>query len=61
MTARVENLEAISAQPGRIPRAYHEALGQVRGELAFLHKQLYEHLNPPVNTSRPKTKGVKID
>jgi len=37
---RVSNLEAISAQPGRIPRAYYDRFKQMQGELAYLHNKV---------------------
>ena len=37
---RVNNLEAISAQPGEVPREYHESLQQLRGQVTFLQNKL---------------------
>ena len=37
---RVSNLEAISAQPGRIPRAYYDRFKQMQWELAYLHNKV---------------------
>lgn len=37
---RISNLEAISGQPGRIPRQYHDSLTQLQGQVVFLQKEL---------------------
>ena len=40
LSDRVGNLEAISAQPGKIPRQYHESLQQLQGQVVFLQNAL---------------------
>ena len=42
---RIGNLEAISAQPGRIPREYEKRLQQLLGEMNFLKNKLNEALD----------------
>jgi hypothetical protein len=37
---QIANLEAISAQPGRIPRQYHDSLQQLQGQVVFLQNAL---------------------
>lgn len=37
---RIGNLEAISAQPGKIPRQYHNSLQQLQGQVVFLQNAL---------------------
>ena len=39
---RVSNLEAIFAEPGRIPRAYYDRFKQMQGEIAYLKSKLNE-------------------
>jgi len=40
LEGRISNLEAISAQPGRIPRQYHDSLQQLQGQVVFLQNAL---------------------
>jgi len=37
---RIANLEAISAQPGRLPRAFFDSLQQVQGQVIALQNKL---------------------
>jgi len=37
---RIGNLEAISAQPGRVPRAFHDRLQQVQGQVVNIQNKL---------------------
>ena len=37
---RIANLEAISAQPGRVPRQYHDSLQQLQGQINTLQNKL---------------------
>lgn len=37
---RIENLEAISAEPGSIPRQYHDELLQIKGAMLHLQKKV---------------------
>jgi len=55
---RVSNLEAISAQAGRIPRQYYDRFRQMQGELAFLRNRVNELLGGQVK--KPKLEGVKL-
>jgi len=40
LAERTGNLEAISAQPGRIPRQYWNEFQEMRGELAYLRSKV---------------------
>lgn len=56
---RVGNLEAISAQPGRIPRQYYGQFQQMRGELAYLRNKICELTG--LAPQKPKlSQGVKL-
>jgi len=37
---RIANLEAISAQPGWVPRQYHDSLQQIQGQVLLLQNKL---------------------
>lgn len=37
---RIQNLEEISAMPGRIPQQYHKMMQQARSEIAYLNNKL---------------------
>lgn len=39
---RLNNLEAISAKPGRIPRQYNDRLQEMHGEITYLHNRVNE-------------------
>ena len=39
---RLDNLEAISAEPGSIPRQYHDLAEQTRAQVLFLQKKVEE-------------------
>jgi hypothetical protein len=39
---RINNLEAIVAMPGQIPRKYHDMLQQLQGEVTHIHKKHHE-------------------
>jgi len=39
---RINNLEAISAEPGQIPRQYHDQLRQLKGQVLYLQKKIEE-------------------
>lgn len=41
---RIGNLEAISAEPGRMPRYYHDRLQQLEGRVLHGEAKLQEHL-----------------
>lgn len=56
---RVGNLEAISAEPGRIPRRYYDQFQQIHGEVAYLHNKVHELSARPVK--KPKlAEGVTL-
>lgn len=58
---RISNLEAISAQPGRVPRQYHEQLQQVKGEVAYLHSKLVERAAKAKPAAQASYKGLTIE
>ena len=47
---RVSNLEAITAEPGGIPRWYHDQIQQLRNELAHCKMQIIQ-----MRAKKPKT------
>ena len=56
---RVSNLEAISAQAGRIPRQYYDQFKQMHGEIAHLRNKVYELSGKPAK--KPAlSQGVKL-
>jgi len=56
---RLGNLEAISAQPGGIPRRYYDQFKQMHGELAYLRNRIDELSGKPVK--KPKlAEGVRL-
>ena len=56
---QVDNLEAISAELGRIPRQYYDRFKQMQGEVAYLHNKVYGESAKPVK--KPKlAKGVRL-
>jgi len=61
LSDRVGNLEAISAQPGRIPRQYYDRFRQMQGELAYLRNRVDELLGRQVKKPKPVlSQGVKL-
>ena len=63
---RIANLEEISAQPGKIPRQYHDSLQQLQGQVVFLQNKVNEALDrvkkqPQETKITTKKLGVKID
>ena len=42
---RIGNLEAMVAEPGRIPRRYHDYLQQLQGQVVHLQNALYAALD----------------
>jgi len=56
---RISNLAAISAESGRIPRAYYDRFQQIQGELAYLRNKVTGESAKPVK--RPVlSQGVKL-
>ena len=41
MEARITNLESMVAQAGSIPRQYHNALQQMKGEINHMHQEVH--------------------
>ena len=58
---RVANLEAISAQPGRIPRRYYDEFQQIRGEMAHLHQKIAERSTKQKATIKSGYKGLEVE
>jgi len=57
---RVSNLEAISAQAGRIPREYHRRLQQLQGQTIFLQNKVYELVEGKQRVKKPGYQGLKV-
>jgi len=55
---RVGNLEAISAESGRIPRRYYDQFQQMRGEIAYLRNKLNELLGKKRQPPKSGYKGL---
>jgi hypothetical protein len=36
----IENLEAITAQPGKLPREYHKQMQELQGQIVFVQNKL---------------------
>lgn len=53
---RIENIEAISAEAGRVPRRYYDQFKQMGGEIAYLRNKLNELLG---NKRQPIKSGYK--
>ena len=51
---RVSNLEAITAEPGGIPRWYHDQILQLRNELAYWRKQFAQLRPAPPQAAHTK-------
>jgi hypothetical protein len=51
---RIGNLEAISAEPGRMPRYYHDKLQQLEGRVLHAVGKMQEH----IDRSRKRQKGI---
>lgn len=59
---RVDNLEAISAQPGRTPRKFHDEVQQLRAEVQYLRGQVIKAQKPDAEgAARPRKVGVRIE
>jgi len=56
---RIGNLEEISAQAGRIPRAYYDRFKRMQGELAYLHNKVYGESTKPVK--KPSYQGLRVN
>ena len=61
LRGRVSNLEAISAEPGRIPRAYYDRFKQMQGEIAYLRNRLDEALGKKRQPTKSGYKGLVAD
>ena len=53
MEDRIDNLEAISSESGRVPRRYEGRLEQIQGQVLYLQNKL--------NEQTLKRKGIKRD
>jgi len=51
---RIGNLEAISAEPGRMPRHYHDQIQQLKAQVTYLQNKVNEH----VDRSKRKQEGA---
>lgn len=58
IAGRVSNLEAISAEAGRIPRRYYDQFKQMSGENAYLRNKLNELLGNKRQPIKPGYKGL---
>ena len=68
---RIGNLEAMIAEPGRIPRRYYDYLQQLQGQVAHLQNALYAALDrgkkkakqqaAKQGTSKPTYQGLSIE
>jgi hypothetical protein len=62
LSYRVNNLEAISAEPGRIPRQYENKLEQIQGQVLYLQNKYREQIikkKPEKKLSNYK--GIEIE
>ena len=57
---RINNLEAISAEPGGIPRRYEDKLKQVQNELIYLRNKVNE-LTAKKPGRKSKYGGLKVE
>ena len=61
---RIDNLEALSAQRGSIPRRFHSEVQQLRGQVKFLHRKVVEHRKvteqPPTTSAPSKYQDIKV-
>lgn len=55
---RVDNLEALSAQRGSVPRRFHDEVQQLRGQVQYLHRKLAEQ--PPEKAQTRKYQDIKV-
>lgn len=51
---RLNDLEALVAQPGSVARAYEERLEQLRGEVKYLERKLQDILMARAKAKQPK-------
>lgn len=58
---RVSNVEAISAQPGRLPRQYYDQFKQMHGEIVYLRNKLNEVLGKKRQPTKSGYKGLVAD
>lgn len=56
---RVGNLQAVSAESGRVPRRYYDQFQQIHGELAYLRNKVHELSAKPVRKLK-LAEGVKL-
>jgi hypothetical protein len=56
---RVGNLEAISAEPGRVPRYFHDKIQQLEGRVLHGEAKWQEHLGKSPRPLERKLKGIE--
>ena len=56
---KVNDLEAISVQPGSIPRYHHEKTQQLQNKVNYLQKKINEHIDKP-KSPRSKLRDIEI-
>jgi len=55
---RIGNLEAISAEPGQVPRRYHDQLQQLRAQVLYLQNKVNALLDKRSKREEKKTHSV---
>ena len=58
---RIANLESIIAEPGQIPRAFHEELQQTKGQVIFLQNKLNAALEKGKTRQKDQTKKTTYE
>ena len=57
---RINNLEAISAEPGQIPRRYHDRLEQIQREVVYLRNKIIETRVKKQQVGKSSYRGLSI-
>ena len=57
LSDRINDLEAIGAELGSVPRHYHDRTDQLQGQVTYLQNKVNELLKPKKRAT-PKAKGV---
>lgn len=58
---RIDNLEAISAEPGRIPRQYQDKLQQLQLGMARLRNKVNEFTAKKPQVKKSKYQGLRVE
>jgi len=61
LVKKINDLEAISAQPGSVPRYYHERTQQLQGKVNYLQNNLNEHIDKLSKLKKQKTQLKDIE